>query len=209
MWLWILGAFLLLRMLGGEGLNVMPLLVLGYIAYVVLGQKVGRRTRGVGHPSRPTPAVEPSAEPGSMPTIDVPRYPGAEIEPQDPWAAVASPSPGAPPQAGGMSSLGSDPALTLVQLQVAQVGRDLEQAVATGQDDRVDQALGRLWATVEQAEGALATSGAAGVGRTRAALAGLRAAAQEAMRSAPGPGRAALVGRVIAACRAVGQTGAL
>lgn len=206
-WMWLLAAFVVLRVVGDLGLNLMPLLLLGFVAYVILGQKAGRRGR-VGHRPRPTPTVEPTAEPGSMPTIDVPRYPGSAAEPEDPWTAVVPTPAGGPPSAAGMSSLGSDPAVSLVQLQVAQGGRDLEQALATGQDARVEQALSRLSVTVEQAEGALATSGAAGAGTTRAALAGLRAATQEALRSGPGPGRAALVARVISACRAVGQTGA-
>jgi hypothetical protein len=206
-WIWILGAFLLLRIMSDDGPDLLPLLVVGLVAYMVLGRRLGRSRASAARPPDP---VQRPAEEGPMRTIDVPRFPGAPEEPADPWGPPVGPSlPGAPSGPRGMSSLGSDPAVSLAQLQVAQTGRDLEQAAATRDGERVDQALRRLLSTVEQVQGSLAGSGSPGAARVRAALDGLRGSAEEALRVGPGAARGALLERIAWGCRSVGQTGPL
>ncbi|SOC55496.1 hypothetical protein [Ornithinimicrobium cerasi] len=220
-WAWILGIFVVLRLTSEVGVNLVPLLVLGFVAYLVVGNRRPQRRRPPVGP-RPGqaatgPAVRPPAQDGPMPRIDVPQWPGAVPggaagrEPVDPWAAPG----GRPPRPGtgvagtsaGMSSLGSDPVASLAQLQVAQAGRDLEQAVAARDEQQVEQALRRLAATVAQAHDSLTAAGSVAAGPVRASLDGLRGAAQEALRQGPGPRRRELVDRITSTCRAIGQTG--
>lgn len=106
-WMWILGGFVMLRILSGLGLNLLAILVVGYVAWVVIGGSRGHRRPmsgparpgsaeagwlpppADGHPAPPAgpqpagppPAGSPPAGPppsgAPMPTIDVPRYPGS------------------------------------------------------------------------------------------------------------------------------------
>ncbi|MFC6422621.1 hypothetical protein [Ornithinimicrobium tianjinense] len=196
-WGWILLAFVTLRVAGELDIPVLPLLVLGWVAYTVWGHKLGRgrsgrpggtlgrveRPQGVAWPqetSRPT-SPGPLQPDSPMPTIDVPRYPGAAGQ--------------------GMSSLGSDPAVSLAQLQLGQVGRDLDQAAGSGDDSRVEQALRRAQSTVQQVKGSLEVAGSPEASRLRASLDGLGGAVARALAETPGPGRSSLVQRIIQTCR--------
>lgn len=210
-WLWILGGYVLLRAFGVE-LNLLSLLLVGYVAWVVLGGRARSRRRVDPYrPSDRADAAQPRSAPpdqdGPMPTIDVPRFPGAAAQPADPWGGGAPPPPPPAPrtEAGG-SSPASDPAVSLVRLQVAQAGRDLEQARAGGDPRRVEAALTRLDTVVEHARAGL-TTGSAEASRLRATLDGLRGGVQEALRAGDGPQRGVLFDRIASACRTMGQTG--
>jgi hypothetical protein len=215
-WMWILGIFVLLRVTSELDLNLLPLLVMGFVAYLVVGNRRRRPTVGPGRPGPAAPAPAPGD--GGMPRIQVPRFPGGDPdaarrppgqEPVDPWGRPAAPAgPGAGADRGsGMSSLGSDPVVSLAQLQVAQAGRDLEAAAATHDDLRLDQALRRLVPTLAQVQAPLATAGSPAAARVRASVDALRGAAQEALREPPGERRATLVGRIVSTARTIGQTG--
>lgn len=216
LWGWILIAFATLRVAGELDIPVLPLLVLGWVAYTVWGQKLGRGRGGrLGGPpgraegpqgiawpeqptSRPTPPEQgPQDRVGPMPTIDVPRYPGQP----GPAGPSAAPSPGAVGSGQSMSSLGSDPAVSLAQLQLSQVGRDLDQAAGSGDDSRLEQALRRAQSTVQQVKGSLEMAGSPAAGALRASLDGLGGAVARAISEKPGPGRSSLVQRIIQTCR--------
>src|SRR5699024_4115466 len=78
-------------------------------------------------PATPGWSGHPDGSP-VMPTIDVPRYPG-------------SPPPPGPAASPGPTSDGTDPARSLLRLQLSQGGRDLEQALAAGDAGRARQLL--------------------------------------------------------------------
>lgn len=222
LWGWIIIAFVSLRVAGELDIPVLPLLVLGWVAYMVWGQKLGlgrggrpggrvgraERPQGISWPQQPSSGpAHPQQGPvdGPMPTIDVPRYPGGTGAGGPAGGSSSRPSavpPGGTTPAGhGMSSLGSDPAVSLAQLQLSQVGRDLDQAAGSGDDARVEQALRRAQSTVQQVKGSLEMAGSPAASVMRASLDGLGGAVARALSEKPGPGRSSLVQRIIQTCR--------
>lgn len=133
-----------------------------------------------GQPPMPGQPSTPTAEP--MPTIDVPRYPGT-------------------PSSSSSSSLGTDPVVSFAQLQLGQAGRDLEQVATSGDDADVEQALRRMQSTLAQIRPSLEGMGSPQARTLRASLDGLGAATTKALAQSPGPGRSALVERIVATCR--------
>lgn len=193
---WVILVFIVLNGFLGRDIGFFPIIVIGFVLARVAGSQ--RRTRDrlppqgqphhVPHTQEPEqpyqqpPVIQsPPAEP--MPTIDVPRYPGGS-------GAQTS------------SSLGSDPSVSFAQLQLGEAGRSLEQAVTSGHDAGVEQALRRLQATVDQVRPSLEGVGSPQARTLRASLDGLGAASAKALAQPPGPGRSALVERVLATCRA-------
>lgn len=190
---WAIVAFIVLNVFLQRDVGFFPLIIIGVVLASVVGSQQRTRrgvppSQGQPHhphhprqPHQPPPVIQgPPAEP--MPTIEVPRYPGS-----------AGP--------GMTSSLGSDPTVSFGQLQLREAGRSLEQAVASGHDAGVEQALRRLQATVTQVRPSLEGVASPQARTLRASLDGLAAAAAKAQAQPPGPGRSALVERVLATCR--------
>ncbi|MGD8200120.1 hypothetical protein ACQE98_05605 [Ornithinimicrobium sp. W1679] len=211
-WGWVLLVLGTLSLLDALDGGLLPLIILGVIGWKVFGKQLsagagprnrvppaGRPVGGTAAPGERSPWGPPSTGAGhagpldrpggppTMPTIDVPRYPGSAGTP-------APPPPGAPT---GRGSAG-DPARSLLRLQLSQVGRDLEQALAAGDAGRARQLLEGMdrQLTVGRAEGA----------QERALHDDVRTALGALTRGSGGVDRAAL-DRVVARCRAMGQTG--
>lgn len=183
---WAILAFIVLNVVMERNVGFVPLVIIGVVLASVAGSQQRNRRR-VPPPQQPYPQDTLSPTPrtpsdGPMPTIDVPRYPG-------------STGPGM------TSSLGSDPTVSFAQLQLGEAGRSLEQAVASGHEAGVEQALRRLQSTVTQVRPSLEGAGTPQARTLRATLDGLGAAVPKALAQPPGPDRSALVERVLATCR--------
>ena len=196
-WGWVLvvlGALTLLDALDG---GLIPLIILGVIGWKVFGKQLsagggpwnrvppGDRPGSAGAPPADRPpagsspaagqgwADRPGGPPPPMPTIDVPHYPGSS------------------------ASSGSS-ALSLLRLQLAQAGRDLEQALAAGDAGRAQQLLEGMDRLLAPGRDHGGTERAL-QGDVRAALSGLAGGGGDVDR--------AVLDRVVARCRAMGQTG--
>ncbi|WP_237769977.1 hypothetical protein, partial [Ornithinimicrobium sp. CNJ-824] len=141
-------------------------------------------TDGPGRPGAPR-LDRPAGRSPPMPTIDVPRYPGS--------SSVSGPAT----SPGGWSG-GTDPARSLLRLQLAQGGRDLEQALAAGDAGRARQLLEGMDRRL--------TAGRADGGEEGALHGDVRTALSALSGGSGGVDRAAL-DRVAARCRGMGQTG--
>lgn len=162
-----------------------------------------------------------------MPRIDVPRYPdrpaaGRGQRPgQRPGPGQGHghgipgstppplPSPGGGVQQPGWSPAGSDPAVTLARMEVAQLARDLEAARTGGEPQRVDQVLSRLGSALDRLHGALSVSGQRGpdARAQRSRVEGVRGDVAKALREKAGsPQHATLVDRVRTGLRGMDQT---
>lgn len=205
-WGWVLlvlGAVTLLDALDG---GLIPLIILGVIGWKMFGRQPSagagpsRRVPPGGPPPPPggaAPTDRPSSGPATpgwsghpdgspvMPTIDVPRYPG-------------SPPPPGPAASPGPTSAGTDPARSLLRLQLSQGGRDLEQALAAGDAGRARQLL--------EGMDRLLTAGRVD-GGDEGALHGDVRTALSAMSGGSGRVDRAVLDRVVARCRSMGQTG--
>lgn len=226
-WGWVLvvlGALTVLDALDG---GLLPLIIMGVIGWKLFGNQLsrgggpwGRVPPGGppgagGAPPTDRPATGPPiAGPGpgrsdrpsgtpAMPTIDVPRYPG-------PSGAAG----GHPSAVGSGTGGGTDPARSLLRLQLAQAGRDLEQALAAGDAGRarqllegMDRLLGASGLADERSRGPFAPSRGSGHdGEERALHGDVRAALSALARGGSGVDRHVL-DRVVGRCRAMGQTG--
>lgn len=188
---WAILAFIVLNVVLERDVGLFPLVVIGFVLAGFAGsqQRNRRRVPPPQQPQQPYPqdTLPPPTTPqapsdGPMPTIDVPRYPGRSGP-------------------GTTSSLGSDPTVSFAQLQLGEAGRSLEQAVASGHEAGVEQALRRLQSTVTQVRPSLEGVAAPQARTLRATLDGLGAAVTKALAQPPGPERSALVQRVLATCR--------
>lgn len=226
-WVWVIGFILVMRVIDDLG-SIIPLVVIGFVLWKLYSTGRLRASRspesrqlppavpgGDGppgpqgapypsstHPSTGYPPTPPtgttSPPPGSaggppppaqMPRIDVPTYPGA-----------------APAPAGGGAM--QDPAVTLGLLQIAQAGRDLQEARGAGHESRVAQVAGQLEQAVDRVLEALSLSAQQGreTRRLRTALVPLKADAAVAAR--PGAGAdAAVLDRLTTRALSIGQTG--
>ena len=195
-WVWVIAGFIVLRIASEAELNLVPLVIIGFVLWKVVGQ--GRRGTPGTLQRQQLPTPPPVAAPGPTDTA----YPTPGGMPSTPAQPGASPMPRieVPSYPGATSSVGSDPSVSLAQLQLAQVGRDLEAAAATGDAQRVDAALRRVAGTVDQVQVSLQSVSSPAGRAVRASLDGLRAAVREALDSPPAS-RAALVQRVVGACR--------
>lgn len=227
-WVWVVGVFVLLQVLGSRSLgSLIPFFFIGFVIWQLMGK--GGGPQGVSRgPGGPPPADDHDPYPwapgstqgqspvtgpqGELPTIDVPRYPGAAGQPSHqvpapPAGGYGIPAPPTPPGGGGAT--GSDPTVSLGRLQVAQSGRDLRQAQASGDVRAVQQALDHLGRTLAQVEGSLASAAPSPEARAfRSQLSGVRAVLGEATRSGlDQPAGRALVDRIATTSIAMGQTG--
>ncbi|MFK5634584.1 MULTISPECIES: hypothetical protein [unclassified Ornithinimicrobium] len=204
-WLWFVGGLLLLSILSDNDFPVVPALFVGFIVLRVLGQRNRSRGSGTG-PARVDAPVHD--EGGPMPTIDIPRYPGAggpvsstPPPPPTPYpsmaAPVSTPFGGAP----------EDPAVSMARLQLASCARDLDLAARHGHDAEVQRVVADIRGEVARLKGmresGLGTPGTGGA--TFAAGLGTvgRLADEAAGERPPGPA----VARLVQACRAMGETG--
>lgn len=182
-WGWVLLVLTALTLLDVLDGGLVPLIILGVIGWKLYGRQLSGGSappRGVPPGGAPPPGGSPP-----MPTIDVPRYPGS------------SPASGPATSSRGWSG-GTDPARSLLRLQLAQGGRDLEQALAAGDAGRARQLL--------EGMDRLLTAGRVDGGEEGALHGDVRTALSALSGSPGGVDRAAL-DRVVARCRGMGQTG--
>lgn len=229
-WAWAIILFFVLQIFSRNNISLFPLLIVAFVVWTALGSN--RRSRGgpvgpapgegqlpapdqpPGHgmpqdgPAWGPPSQQgwppPQSEPG-MPRIDVPGYPdqpatgtGSGIPDGPP------PLPGTPESSAWTAPSTADPAVTLAQMEVAQLGRDLDAASRGGEDQRVDQVLTRLGAALDRLSGTLEVSGQRDRGSRafRARVDAVRADVAKALREKPGsPQRAAQVARISTAFR--------
>lgn len=230
-WAWVLIIFFVLQVLSRGSISLFPFLIVAFVVWTAMGNNRRRHGGPVGPapgegqlpgPDRPPapgvpqdgPAWSPPPQQGwpppqsdsRMPRIDVPSYPdrpstgaGSGIPDGPP------PLPGASQGTGWTTPSTADPAVTLAQMEVAQLGRDLDAARHGGEDQRVDQVLTRLGSALDRLAGALEVSGQ----RDRQSRAfrsrvdAVRADVAKALREKPGsPQRAAQVARISTAFRA-------
>ncbi len=225
-WVWLIAAFVLLRVLDLR-VPFVPLLIAAVVLVNVLGRQGRRGRAGLPPPSRrphgghlghgvPGPQDRPTApgqqpaqwqqpgpadQPPPMPTIEVPPYPGA---------GAARPAPGLPgggPPATGPTWTSPDPVVSLGQLHLSRAGRDLQHAAADGTATELTRVLDEIQDLVTRMQGMLsAASGAAASGRDAfgQGLAALDRQVREARgENPPGP----RVARVAQTCLRMGQTG--
>ena len=206
-WGWVLLVLTALTLLDALDGGLIPLIILGVIGWKMFGRQL---SGGSGPPSPRVPSGGPPPPPGgaaptdrpssspappawtghpggspAMPTIDVPRYPG-------------SPRPPGPAASQGPASGGTDPARSLLRLQLSQGGRDLEQALAAGDAGRARQLL--------EGMDRLLAAGRVDGGDEGALREDVRTALSALSGRAGGVDRAVL-DRVVARCRRMGQTG--
>ncbi|WP_289017052.1 hypothetical protein [uncultured Ornithinimicrobium sp.] len=205
-WGWVLLVLTALTLLDVLDGGLVPLITLGVIGWKLFGRQLSggsAPTQGLPPGGAPPPPggsaptdrpVSGPAPPGwtggpggspPMPTIDVPRYPGS------------SPASGPATSSRGWSG-GTDPARSLLRLQLAQGGRDLEQALAAGDAGRARQLL--------EGMDRLLTAGRVDGGEEGALHGDVRTALSALSGRSGGVDRAAL-DRVVARCRGMGQTG--
>ncbi|MFK5584458.1 hypothetical protein [Serinicoccus sp. LYQ131] len=216
-WGWVLIGIFVLNVLGDGASSFLPLVVIGMITVAIVGQR--RRTGGRGQgpapgsrvgpaaggtgpldgPQPPPPQgdVQPGPQPPPLPRIDVPAYPGAAA--------------GAPPASTSRTGTGAvgpgDPVVSLAQLHLARLGRELDAAGRAGSGAEVGRLLeetgdlaARMVTMLSGAQG-LPGSGRqefeSGLRRLQGEVAAARA------EQAPGPRLA----RVVRTCTSMGQTG--
>ena len=224
-WAGIIFAIILLNIFTDLDLPVVPIIIGAVIFSMVTGSRRARQVGG-GRPQGqqpPAPQQDPAAraeDDGGLPRIDVPRFPGESSPPplpgQGPSGAdqptpeppptrpAASPTPGA---AAYPSSTSTDPVVSLGQLHLGRLARELDAAARTGSDADTQRLLGEIEEMTRRSLMMLdGASGVPGSGR-KEFEAGLRRLEREvsAARGEQPPG--GTVARVVQTCTALGQTG--
>lgn len=218
-WGWVLIGIFVLNVLGDGASSFLPLVVIGMITVAIVGQRrrsggrgrgtapgprvgpAGERTGPLGGPPAPPPQgdAQPGPQPPPLPRIDVPAYPGA--------GTGAGVPPASPPTSGTGAVGPGDPVVSLAQLHLARLGRELDAAARTGSGADVARLLeetGDLAARmVTMLSGAHGLPGSgrqefeSGLRRLEGEVAAARA------EQAPGPRLA----QVVRTCTSMGQTG--
>ncbi|WP_298890466.1 hypothetical protein [uncultured Serinicoccus sp.] len=141
----------LVNVFSGWDVPIVPIIIGLVVFSMVTGQ--GRRTGSVG--GRPASGDRPGTTPqqpvgdtSDLPRIDVPRYPGQ------------SPPPPLPPQGSGAvddhgaaaypTGTSTDPVVSLGQLHLGRLGRELDTAARTGTGADVARLLGEIDQLVER-----------------------------------------------------------
>lgn len=186
-------------------IGVVPAVVIGMIVAGVLGSSRG--SRGVDPTASPTPVAEPGPPgpvldgrlppEGPMSTIPVPTYPG-EGAPRTWSTAQTTPPP------GPAESL--NPAVSLGQLHLARIARELDGAVRAGDAAATDRLVGEVVEHTARLEQILQASSGPDAGR-KAFLAGVRRLGGEAARAVGSDPAAPQVGALVRGAAALGQTG--
>lgn len=201
-WVWLVAAFVLLRVFDLR-MPLVPLVIVGVVLVSVLGRRDRRGRVGPPPPSDPQGVgaqTETDRQP-PMPTIEVPPYPGT--------GAGGRPGgqPGGEPPASGAGWSSPDPVVSLGQLHLSRAGHDLQHAAAHGTATELTRVLDEIRDLVGRMQGMIsAASGPAESGRTAfgQGLSALDRQVREARGENP-PG--AKVARVAQTCLRMGQTG--
>lgn len=215
----IIVTVILINIFLDANLPLVPIII-GAVIFSMATGGSGRRSVGGGRGSGTT-APAPPAETGAQEEtgfsrIDVPRYPGdapppplpsqpsrPAAEPPPPASATSSPTG----ETAYPSSTSTDPVVSLGQLHLARLGRELDAAARTGTQTDVGRVLGEVQDVAQRSLTMLdGASGVPGSGR-KEFESGLRRLEREvgAARGEQPPG--SKVGRVVQTCTALGQTG--
>ncbi|WP_192796716.1 hypothetical protein [Serinicoccus kebangsaanensis] len=224
-WFGIIVAVILLNVFTSIDLPVVPIIVAAVVFSMVTGSRRARSVGGSTAQGRQTPAApDPPAgdtEQG-LPRIDVPQFPGDAPPPPlptqgtqpaaEPHRLEPEPAPRPEPaSAGGAaaypSSTSTDPVVSLGQLHLGRLARELSAAAGTGASADVDRLLGEIDDMTQRSLMMLdGATGMPGSGR-REFESGLRRLERE-VRAARGEQPAgSRVDRVVRTCTSLGQTG--
>lgn len=213
-WGWLIVAIVFVNVVNSSGNSFFPLVIFGMIAFAALNRsKRGDRGR-VGHPPPPSsagprpvggPADQPQDSPstGPLPRIDVPEYPTS------PGGGYSGGTPGT---GGGRSTTTgagatNDPVISLAQLHLSRLGRELHDAATRASMIDVTRLLAEIGDLATRMTAMVAgTHGLPDSGR-REFESGLRRLEREvsAAKSETQPGPR--VSRVVQTCGSMGQTG--
>lgn len=189
---WVLIAWLLLQALDVD-LGLLPLLVVGALLGKAIGPRVGGRRPGALPPTDASRSAE-VADPleGPMSTIPVPAYPGEGVPGS--WSST--------PAATGPV----DPSVSLGQLHLARIARELDAAARAGDRSATARLVGEVVEHTGRLEQIL-TSGSGPDGGRRAFLAGVRRLGAEAAQAVGEDPPGQRVAAVVRGAASLGQTG--
>lgn len=218
-WFGIIVVVILLNIVADLDIPLVPIIIGAVIFSMVTGSRRSRSVGG-GQSTRPAPTPQDTSTEQGLPRIDVPQFPGetpppplpgqrsttGPSQPQPP-PAQPSPQPASAQGAAYPSSTSTDPVVSLGQLHLGRLARELDTAARSGSTADVTRLLGEIDEMTRRSLMMLdGASGVPGSGR-KEFEAGLRRLEREvsAARGEQPPG--GKVARVVQTCSALGQTG--